>query len=123
MKKMMSGLIFEQRSIIKAKVRFSDNSEIKIRPVVIISNHKFNNTHNDVICCPLTSEIRGKGIKIKNDKSILEKGTIPEESEIKSQYPLIVDKRVCEKPNMEAMITRNIANQIITDIKEVLLVL
>ncbi len=119
---MTFGQIFEQRRIIKAKVRFSNDTDAKIRPIVIISNHKFNNTHNDVICCPITSEIRGRGIEINNDKLYLEKGRIPKKSEIKSQYPLIIDKKLCERPESEVMISKNIANQIITDIKEILIV-
>ena len=58
---MTFGIVFEQRQIFTANVRFSDNSGIKNRPVVIISNNKYNNYNDDLICCPITSEIKGKG--------------------------------------------------------------
>lgn len=115
-------MIFEQRRIILALVRFSDNSNEKVRPIVVISNQKFNTTHEDIICCPITSEIKGRGIKIKNDKTYLENGKVPDESEIKSQYPLVISKKLCKEPQTQTKITVNIANQIITEIKEMLLV-
>ncbi len=115
----MSGVIFEQRKIILAWVRYSNNQGQKLRPVVVISNDAFNSSHRDIICCPLTSELKGFGIKIDNGPC-LECGNIPRESEIKSKYPLVVSKSICKSPNTHTKITEDVANQIITDIKEVL---
>ena len=119
---MTSGTIFEQRRIILAQIKFSDNTGEKVRPIVVISNQKFNNLHEDIICCPVTSEIRGKGIKILNEKNYLEEGRLPEVSEIKSQYPLVISKKLCKEPITKAKITTSITNQIITDIKETLMI-
>ncbi len=115
---MTSGIIFEQRRIILANVNFSDGSEIKKRPVVVISNDTFNNKGQDVICCPLTTKCSGKGIKISNSE--MEEGKLPEDSEIKSQYPFFLRKNQFSADIGKVKVA--ISKQIITDIKELIMV-
>lgn len=51
---------YKQFDIIWTKFPFSDKVEqYKIRPAVVISNRLRNNLDNDIIACPITSQIRG----------------------------------------------------------------
>jgi mRNA-degrading endonuclease toxin of MazEF toxin-antitoxin module len=117
MKMMQNGIRFEQRRILLANVRFSDSSEFKKRPVVIISNETFNNEGRDVVCCPITANIKEKhGISI-NSKN-LEEGQLYKLSRIKSKYPFFLEKNEINKEI--GKIDIKTAKQIITDIKELI---
>lgn len=97
-------------------MRFSDSSEFKKRPVVIISNNDFNNKANDIICCPITSNPFSKGIGI--DSNDLEFGRLITKSKIKSKYPFFLDKNEFYKEI--GKININIARKIIEDIEELI---
>ncbi len=122
MKKMTSGQIFEQRQIFKAPIRFSDQSGTKIRPIVIISHNQFNRASEDLICCPITSELRGWGRVINPQKDYeINNKTLPiPESEIKSQHPLIISKSILIPLKNRIKINRDLAKKIVEDINEVI---
>ena len=82
MKKMTSGTIFRQREIVLGLFPFDDKKEFKKRPCVIISNEKYNLSHNTVIAIPITSKIRNfEDGMILEDKD-LEEGYLVKKSEI-----------------------------------------
>ena len=117
---MTSGMIYEQRQIFNAAVTFSDGSGVKSRPIVIISNNKHNASSPDLICCPITSEIRGRGIVIYPKDYELENKTLEiPQSEIKSQYPMILHKsRLQPLKNGRVKINKELAKKVVQDIND-----
>jgi len=53
-KKMIAGMIFEQRDIVFVPFPFGDLTGIKKRPVLILSGKDYNSKNNDYICCAIT---------------------------------------------------------------------
>jgi len=117
---MKSGILFEQRQIFTANVIYSDQSANKIRPVVIISHNKHNKSSDDLICCPITSEIKGRGRIISPSDYEVEKKTLPiPQSEIKSLHPMIIHKsKLNSLKTGRVKITKELAKKIVKDIEE-----
>ncbi len=57
-----------------ANIYFTDASFAKVRPVLLLKNNSFN----DILYLPLTSNVNTKGIRIDNTN--LEKGNLPKAS-------------------------------------------
>lgn len=53
----MDKVSIKQRDVVLVPFPFSDFSDKKIRPVVVISNDEFNKSSDDVIVCGITSNI------------------------------------------------------------------
>ncbi|NQZ84970.1 MAG: type II toxin-antitoxin system PemK/MazF family toxin [Nanoarchaeales archaeon] len=49
---------FSQKDIVLIPFPFSDLTSSKVRPVLILSNNKFNSIGNDLIVIPLTSVLK-----------------------------------------------------------------
>jgi mRNA interferase MazF len=64
----IGGALINQREIIFLPFPFTDLTNSKPRPVLILSNNKYNSKNTDVICCALTSNPNkfNFGIKIEN---------------------------------------------------------
>lgn len=72
-----------QRDIILIPFPYSDLSQIKKRPALIISSSEYNSFNEDVICCAITSnpaEYKGS-VEINNED--LEDGFLIQKSRIK----------------------------------------
>lgn len=117
---MTSGILFEQRQIFTANVIFSDGSGIKNRPIVVISHNKHNQINEDLICCPITSELKGKGRIIYPADYEVINTTLPiPQSEIKSQYPMIIHKsKLNPLKTGRVKINKELAKKIVEDINE-----
>ena len=63
---------YSQGDIILLSYPFSDQSDSKPRPAIIVSNKVVNGT-NDVICAPFTTTIRNDNFSFPIDKSLLNK--------------------------------------------------
>ena len=65
---MNNGTQFKQRDIILIPFPYSDLTQNKKRPAIILSNGGYNHNNEDIICCAITSNQRNyKGsIEIKN---------------------------------------------------------
>lgn len=66
--KMKDGINFDQRDIVLIPFPYSNLLTSKKMPVLIISNSKYNQSNEDIICCALTSSKKffHKGILITN---------------------------------------------------------
>ena len=117
---MISGQIFEQRQIFTAKVDFSDGSGAKERPVVIISNNNHNKSNQDLICCPITSQLSGRGRVIYPKDYEVNTATLEiPDSEIKTQYPIILHKsRLYPLKTGRVKINKQLAQKIVDDIND-----
>ena len=59
------GQLLKQRDIILVPFPFTDLTNSKRRPALIISNNKFNKESGDVIVCAITSNISDDSILIQ----------------------------------------------------------
>lgn len=68
MKMTKDGMMFNQRDIIFVPFPYTNLSGIEKRPVLILSENKYNSKNEDIICCALTSNLNGinEGIKVNN---------------------------------------------------------
>jgi mRNA interferase MazF len=78
---MTSGTTIRQRDILLIPFPFTDFSNIKIRPVLVLSNKHFHLATQDIICCAITSNPKSKGISISGED--IETGNLPSISKIK----------------------------------------
>ena len=80
---MTSGMSVNQRDIILMPFPFTDLSQIKRRPGMIISNHEYNSNNEDVICCAITSNPKNYDESIEIANEDLDSGNLQYESRIK----------------------------------------
>lgn len=74
---------YKQREIVLLPFPYSDLSSMKRRPVLILSNDKYNNSNDDIIVAAITSKIFNDEFSIELDSNDLEYGMMPEKSLVK----------------------------------------
>jgi mRNA interferase MazF len=87
---------FEQGDVVIANIAYSQQIGFKKRPVLIISNTKYNQKSGDIIVISISStEIKSKyDIKITNEN--LEDGELNLESKILTDFPTTIEKELIE---------------------------
>lgn len=101
-----------QRKIILLPFPFSDLKQSKVRPVIIISNDKYNKKSEDIIVVPLTSNLKQTGYDILVTDKNLTKGNLIVDSRAKIDRVFSVDKKLI-KMNI-GMIDKKTYSKIIT---------
>ena len=87
----------KQRDIVLIPFPFSDQSGIKVRPALILSNDVFNKTSQDLVVCAITTlDKSGKYMHII-DSNDLEEGVLYQKSVIKTESILRIDKSLIIK--------------------------
>lgn len=81
---MKGGIIVNQRDIVLIVYPYSDLSQKKKRPVLVLSNNNYNFHNEDIICCAITSNPKNYANSIGFSSVDLESGRLPFESRIKS---------------------------------------
>ena len=77
-------MTYEQGEIVLIPYPFSDLSNIKQRPVLILSNNSYNSKTEDIIVCGITSNIKESEYSVLlNNKDLIE-GNLPIKSRIKA---------------------------------------
>ncbi|MFH1649898.1 MAG: type II toxin-antitoxin system PemK/MazF family toxin [Candidatus Woesearchaeota archaeon] len=76
------GTIARQYDVVLVPYHYSDLSGFKRRPALILSNYEHNNTHEDLICCPLTSQPQKQEGRILRDSHLTD-GTLKYTSWVK----------------------------------------
>ncbi|MFH1317088.1 MAG: type II toxin-antitoxin system PemK/MazF family toxin [Candidatus Woesearchaeota archaeon] len=84
--------MFEQRSIVLLPFPFSDQSNKKIRPAIVISKNSFNDSGEDILVCAMTSQISEKPHSLLIDKNDVEIGVLSRKSLIKVDAILRIKK-------------------------------
>lgn len=92
---MSAGTSIEQRDIVLLPFPFTDLSNDKKRPALVVSNNEFNKNNEDVVCCLVTSNPKSNGIKIKNTD--MESGFLKFESVIKPYRLFTANKSIIYK--------------------------
>jgi len=83
--------MYKRGEIVMIPVPFSNLRAHKKRPVVVISNNEYNESHPDMIVMGITSNLTQQGIRITND--CLASGKLPKPSLIRPDkvYTLFQD--------------------------------
>lgn len=87
----------KQRDLLLIPFPFSDQSGKKVRPVIVVSNNKFNEVSDDLIVVGVTSNVFKDNYSIKFDNADLEEGKLLEECCIKVENILKIDKQLIIK--------------------------
>ncbi len=82
----------KQRDIILVPFPFSDQTGQKVRPALVLSNDRFNQTSEDVIVCAITTTLKPTKYTLIIEQEDLEDGTLYEKSAIKAETLLRVNK-------------------------------
>ena len=75
---------YKQKEIVLVPFPFSDLTNIKKRPVLIVSNSEFNSRNEDVVVCAITSAEYQDDYSLSINNNSLEYGVFPESSVIKT---------------------------------------
>ena len=94
---MTSGMNVNQRDIILIPFPFSDLTQTKRRPSIIISNHEYNSNNEDVICCAITSNPKNYDESVEIVNEDLDSGNLHYESRVKPTKIFTLDKRMVVK--------------------------
>ena len=86
-----------QREIYLLPFPFSDFSSQKIRPAVVLSHNKFNNSSKDVIVCGITSQIKQSPYSLTITTQSLQEGELFVTSQIKPDSILKISKNLLFK--------------------------
>ena len=80
----MSGIKYKQREIVLVPFPYSDLTNTKRRPVLIVSNDDYNGSFQDVVVCVITSNLHIDSYSFELKNSDLEIGNLPESSTVKT---------------------------------------
>lgn len=90
-------MIAEQRDIFLVPFPYSDFSDRKVRPVLILSKDTFNTTSEDVIICAITSTLSKDPYSLLITSKDLEEGHLFMTSAVKMENILKIDKKLLIK--------------------------
>jgi mRNA interferase MazF len=88
---------YEQGEIVVVPFPFSDLSNVKQRPVLILSKSMDNKKFDDLITCGITSNLKFVPHSVLIDNNDLETGKIPAKSVIKVDKLFTLNKNVIRK--------------------------
>jgi mRNA interferase MazF len=97
MKAIRSGITFEPGEIVLISFPFSDLSQTKQRPVLVLSKKDHNDSSGDFVCCGITSNLDNKKHSILLDKNEMYEGSIPKTSRIKFGKIFTLEKTLTKK--------------------------
>ncbi|MBS4027300.1 MAG: type II toxin-antitoxin system PemK/MazF family toxin [Ignavibacteriales bacterium] len=79
----MATIFVKQREIWLCPFPFSDLSGTKVRPVLILSNERYNSSSVDVIVCAITSHIKEIPFAFTIKQTNIESGTLFQPSSVR----------------------------------------
>lgn len=71
---------------------FSDQTQFKVRPVVVISNETYNRTNNDVVICGITSNLAPTRFSLQITQANLAKGILKATGKIRVDAITSIEK-------------------------------
>ncbi len=94
---MQSGTRFEGGEVVLVPVPFTDLSQTKRRPVLVVSNLKHNMATRDFISCGITSNLGNRPYSVLLDPSDMMEGVLPVRSRIKYDKIFTLEKNLVIK--------------------------
>ncbi len=86
-------MLMDQMSVALARFPFTNQIDYKIRPVVIVSNSKFNKIHEFFWACPITSKTSLKEFELEIQQNEFS-GKLKEKSYIRTDTIVSVEKKL-----------------------------
>ncbi|MFH1752506.1 MAG: type II toxin-antitoxin system PemK/MazF family toxin [archaeon] len=115
---MTSGIIFKQGNIILMPFPYSDLSNSKKRPALILSSNSFNNFFSDIICCLITTNPKKELHSINiTDNDVIE-GKLHFKSKVKPFRLFTVDKKIVLKKLCK--LKKNKFNSVIQNLQRII---
>jgi mRNA interferase MazF len=108
----------KQQEIAWVKIPFSDFSETKLRPALIVSNNDYNSKSDDIIVCAITSNVQKAEFSVQLNQKDLVTGNLPIESRIKTDKIMQINKKLIVRTF--AKISEKKFDETITEIKKLL---
>lgn len=90
-------MMLEQRTICLIPIPFTELNTTKKRPVVIISNNKYNTKTEDILVMAITSNIKDKKYSILITNEHMEEGTLLKNSIIRVDKIYSINKSLVVK--------------------------
>ncbi|PIU02508.1 MAG: hypothetical protein COT55_03155 [Candidatus Diapherotrites archaeon CG09_land_8_20_14_0_10_32_12] len=87
----------EQRDIALVNFPFSNQIQVKFRPVVIISNNSYNKSSDDLLCIAVSSVGNENNYNLSLKNNDLVSGNLKEESKIKCDTITLIEKELFKK--------------------------
>jgi len=94
---MKSGIRFEQGEIVLMPFPFSDLSNVKHRPVLVLSKGEYNSIVEDFIVCGITSNLKNTDYSVLISNKDLVEGKLPVESMIKVDKIFTLEQGLVKK--------------------------
>jgi len=94
MRQTKGGIVYNQKDIVLMPFPYSDLTDSKLRPALIISNEKLNKTQ-DRICCLITSNEPKDGELIT--ESFFQSGNLPFKSWVKPHRLFTINEKIIKK--------------------------
>ncbi len=91
---MTSGMQFRQGDVVLVPVPFTDLSESKQRPALVISNDNHNSKVDDVVVCGITSNVKEEEYSVVIDQKDMLEGIMPFLSRIKVDKLFTLNKKI-----------------------------
>ena len=111
--------IYRQRDIVLVPFPFSDLSNRKVRPVLILSNDVYNRQSADVVVCGLTANLRTAPYSIIVDITDIEQpGTLRHKSRIKADMIVSLEHSLLVK--QIARLKPSVFGQVIAEIEDLI---
>jgi mRNA interferase MazF len=97
MKRMRSGTALEPGQVVLVPFPFTDLSEVKRRPVLVLSSRRHNSSSRDFICCGMTSNLANRRNSVLIDPTEMAEGSIPVQSRIKFDKVFTLERSLVVK--------------------------
>jgi len=85
---------YHQRDLLLVPIPFSDLTRRKLRPVVVLSNDRYNREGPDVLVAGITSQLITRDYTVALDTPELEAGTMKRPSVVRADKVFSIDQRI-----------------------------
>ena len=85
---------YHQRDLLLVPIPFSDLTRRKLRPVVVLSNDRYNRDGSDVLVAGITSQLITRDYTVPLDTPELEVGMMKRPSVVRADKVFSIDQRI-----------------------------
>jgi mRNA interferase MazF len=89
--------MFKQGDILLIPFPYSDMTATKQRPVIVLSNSYYNESHQDIVVAAITSNVTQKEYLVRITDNDLEEGQLKLDSVIRADKVYTFSKRIVNK--------------------------
>ena len=104
---MTNGITVNQRDIVLIPFPYSNMTQQKRRPVIVLSDSEYNSNNSDIICCAITSNPRNYAHSIDITNADLESGTLVQDSKVKPNKVFTLEQNRIIKPLCKLNISKS----------------